>query len=151
MGAAAKKKEEDTSAFWKPVRRGPIYCAPKCGFNCTYKAFRVATHRAHLLCVELGPLWKPRVHENMGWHADAMGLEGYAQVCINTDGGNIEGRSRIRGYMAFINQRGDGWSGGTWTASGKTGTEALRLARKEFDEHFRLQCKINEVLRRGMI
>ena len=52
---------------WEPVRDGDIYCAPACGARCTHDAFIQANEDAEALCAKLGPEWKPRVWENMGW------------------------------------------------------------------------------------
>lgn len=56
---------------WKPVRKGDIYCSPACGHNCTYAAYQAANQLAKKIAAELGPAWRPKVHENMGWHARA--------------------------------------------------------------------------------
>ena len=149
---AAKKVivDREEERRYEPIRSGNIYCAPFCGFNCTWKAFQVATQRAHALCMTLGALWKPRVHENCGWHAGALGLEGYAQVSISTSGGNTTDGGKITGYHVFINSRGDGWPGGRWHASADTPEEALRWARESFEEEFRQLGRVDAVLRRGM-
>lgn len=56
---------------WIAVRRGPIYCAPRCGMKCTHAAFIKAGKRAAALCKLLGEGWTPRVWENCGWHYSA--------------------------------------------------------------------------------
>jgi hypothetical protein len=57
---------------WTPVRNGKYYCSPACGGHCTYEAFEKATKDAEALaqlCAkEIGGVWKPVVHENLGWH-----------------------------------------------------------------------------------
>lgn len=53
---------------WKPVRRGPIYCAPACGLGCTWLAFKRVTRAAEALARRLGKGWEPEVWENLGWH-----------------------------------------------------------------------------------
>jgi len=53
---------------WTPVLKGAIYCSPACGGKCTKDKFDEATDRAKWLADKLGPGWKPRVHENLGWH-----------------------------------------------------------------------------------
>lgn len=57
---------------WEPVRRGPIYCSPACGARCSYAAYRAAVTQsarlARTLNTQLGPGWRPRVWENVGWH-----------------------------------------------------------------------------------
>lgn len=53
---------------WTPRKRGPIYCSPACGFNCTHDAHLKAKRKAKSLADKLGPEWKPDAFENMGWH-----------------------------------------------------------------------------------
>jgi hypothetical protein len=53
---------------WKPVRKGKYYCAPACGRACTHAEYLKARHAARDLCKLLGPAWRPRVWENLGWH-----------------------------------------------------------------------------------
>jgi hypothetical protein len=54
-----------------PVRQGSIYCAPFCGGRCTWAAYKKAKADAAALVKVLGDGWKPRVHENLGWHFSA--------------------------------------------------------------------------------
>jgi hypothetical protein len=68
MMTSALKKANDG---WTPVLRGGVYCSPRCGGKCTKKAFDRATKEADKLCKTLGPGWKPRVWENLGWHYEA--------------------------------------------------------------------------------
>lgn len=56
---------------WTPRRRGRLYCSPACGGGCTHAAFTKATRSAQALAERLGPKWKPRVWENLGWHFSA--------------------------------------------------------------------------------
>lgn len=53
---------------WDPVRRGAIYCSPRCGCRCTHKAFVAATEKAKETAKRLGDAWQPVVWENCGWH-----------------------------------------------------------------------------------
>lgn len=53
---------------WDPVRRGAIYCSPRCGCGCTYKAFVAATEAAQKCAERMGDAWHPVVWENFGWH-----------------------------------------------------------------------------------
>jgi hypothetical protein len=57
----------NTTKRWKPVRRGPIYCSPRCGAGCTHKAFLAVTAKAAKTARRLGEGWSPVVYENMGW------------------------------------------------------------------------------------
>ena len=74
---------------WTPKRRGPIYCAPACGANCTYAAFRLAQTRAlalsRALADEFGGTWTVKVWENMGWYFRVS--RGTLQVYAHYDGG----------------------------------------------------------------
>lgn len=56
---------------WKAVLNGKIYCAPACGGKCTKAEHDDAQEAAEILVSLLGPGWKPRVWENMGWHYGA--------------------------------------------------------------------------------
>jgi len=117
---------------WKAIRRGDIYCAPGCGGGCKYAAFELATQRATELAARLGPKWKIRVHENLGWH-----------YSVHSPCGRINVREYWRTphsdhlvetlatlvpdhYTAYLNT--DGGSGGRWTASADTPEEAIRAA-----------------------
>lgn len=59
------------SLRWTPVRSGATYCSPACGARCTLSEFQAATRAAEKLAASLGPRWKPRVWENLGWHYSA--------------------------------------------------------------------------------
>jgi hypothetical protein len=98
----------------------------------------------------LGGLWKPSVRENCGWYASAQGLEGYAYVSVSTTGSNATTGGKVIGYNAFINDSGNGYSGGIWCASAKTPKEALSLAREQFEKQLKTMRTVDEVLRRGV-
>jgi hypothetical protein len=107
---------------WDPVRRGPIYCAPACGFDCTWAAFQQAEKDAAKLCAylkkKLGIKWTPRVWENMGWHYavhdEATGkLKVYPSIIDK----------KVRSYTAFLGF--DRNAGGTWAEYGDTPELAL--------------------------
>ena len=53
---------------WTPIRRGKLYCSPRCGCRCTYAQFQQATKSAKALAKKLGPQWQINVWENCGWH-----------------------------------------------------------------------------------
>lgn len=55
----------------QPVRKGAIYCSPRCGGNCKHKDYLLAVKTAAAMADELGPGWKPVVFENMGWYAQS--------------------------------------------------------------------------------
>lgn len=56
---------------WAPARRGKTYCSPACGHGCTWAKYQQAVQKAERLAKALGPFWKPRVWENLGWHWSA--------------------------------------------------------------------------------
>src|SRR5258708_31253616 len=66
FGARARRE-----LSWKALRRGPIYCAPACGFNCRWADYLKAVEAASALCRSLGRGWMPVISENMGWHYHA--------------------------------------------------------------------------------
>lgn len=117
---------------WKVVRNGDTYCAPGCGGGCKYAAFELATQRATELATRLGPKWKPRVHENLGWHYWAMSSCGRIRV---NEYWNIPHNDHLveklatlvpNYYRALMNTHGG--AGGRWTASADTPEEAIRAA-----------------------
>lgn len=55
-----------------PIRSGSVYCSPWCGADCTWAAHQKAQKQAVVLARALGPDWRPRVWENMGWHHSAV-------------------------------------------------------------------------------
>lgn len=60
-----------TKNRWKPVLNGNIYCSPACGGKCTKAEHDDAQEAGEILAALLGPGWRPRVWENMGWHYSA--------------------------------------------------------------------------------
>jgi hypothetical protein len=58
---------------WKP-RAGAdgIYCAPACGRGCKRIEYDAAVAAVDALVKLLGPGWKSRVWENLGWHYEAI-------------------------------------------------------------------------------
>lgn len=57
---------------WTPRRRGKIYCAPACGRGCTRAMYDRAHREATKIAKALGPGWKIRVWENLGWYGRAV-------------------------------------------------------------------------------
>lgn len=116
----------------KPKWRGTTYCSPWCGYGCQREAYNEAMHNAEKLAGRLGPGWKPRVWENLGWYWSAVneGLKVHPPVA--------EGCS----YVAFLGEKDS--PGGRWTGSGHTPRAALRdlldnLERQHYDISAALQ------------
>lgn len=96
---------------WTPIRKGAIYCAPLCGGSCTWSAYQRAKSNARVLAKELGTGWKPRVHENLGWHFFATHDSG---CCTVYRYGAL--------YSAYL---GPDQPGARWIGSGKTAKKAV--------------------------
>ena len=101
LPAVALQSGEGAEA-WKPIRRGDVYCSPRCGFDCTYAAFERANKEAAALVARLGGEWKPHVWENCGWrYKIALGV---CQITVTMkNGGTIDGDWTVNGYIAWIN------------------------------------------------
>jgi hypothetical protein len=115
---------------WVPVRRGDTYCSPACGGRCTWTEYLKAKYKAEELVKELGPGWKERVHENLGWY---WGAED-STTCLNVSPSTHKGR--VQGYSAYLNEAGQG-PGGRWVGEGKTPkaavADAIRQAKVELE------------------
>lgn len=113
---SGKKSNAIKELSWKPVRRGPYYCAPACGGRCTILQHDHAAILANQVAKHLGDDWKPFVHENLGWFAKVDHVSGCLKLSINESQGNVS-------YAAFI---GDPDSpGGKWVEHGDTPEEAI--------------------------
>jgi len=106
---------------WKARRFAHFYCAPACGFGCTMAMHEAAKRDGKALARSLGPTWKVRVWENMGWHYCAVSADGIWKVHANSF------QNKIRSYTAFV---GVMEVGGRWAESGKTPRAAIRAALK---------------------
>jgi hypothetical protein len=95
------------------VRRGKLFCAPWCGRGCTWVEHQAAVAGAARLIGRLGPGWKPRVHENLGWHYEAISPCGQVKVS----------QSGTRSFTAFFGDAGR--PGGRWMAYGRTPQAAV--------------------------
>lgn len=100
---------------WKAVRRGKIYCAPCCGFNCTWEAFQKANREARKLATSLGKGWSPRVWENRGWCFAARSPCRHISVHKHGQGD----------YTAYLSS-GTNCMGGQWVGRGKTAKGSVR-------------------------
>ncbi len=100
---------------WTPRRRGGIFCSPACGGAkgfCTFAAYEKAMAGSLALVAELGPGWRAKVFENLGWH-----------YCATSACGRITVHGDMKGFTAYLGP--DSRSGGQWAESGKTAREAI--------------------------
>lgn len=105
---------------WNPVRRGKVYCSPRCGGGCTWEDHRVAKMNAqqlaHHLNRTMGPRgWLPRVWENLGWHWCVVSRDGTMKVHPQSFGD---------GFTAYFGPEGHQY----WTGSGTSAYQALKAA-----------------------
>lgn len=85
-----KTKLTEDPKGWIPVLKGNVYCSPRCGGRCKHSDFLKVTEMAKALALELGSGWKPRVWENLGWHASAEHRTVNAAVHPNVYNGKVE-------------------------------------------------------------
>lgn len=110
------------ASFFRPVRRGAIFCAPFCGRGCTHEEHIRAKRKAKELAGRLGKGWSVRVYENLGWHYNVVSPCGHMAVT----------ESRHRGknhYVAYFSdeQQGNGCSG-IFAADGSSPRAAINAA-----------------------
>lgn len=77
---------------WKAVRKGNVYCAPACGHGCKHSQYLKMKKQAELMCKALGKGWKPRVHENMGWHCEVQKSQSSISYYDDRTGNNYPDR-----------------------------------------------------------
>jgi hypothetical protein len=98
---------------WKPVRAGLVYCSPACGRGCMRAEYDRAVLKATRLAQRLGPGWRTRVWENLGWH-----------WCVYSPNGWVEVSGGDRHFTAWaLHQKFT--AGGSPIASGTTPAKAL--------------------------
>lgn len=111
---------------WEPIRLGDVFCAPACGRGCTFDEYTAAHDNGAALAGYLGEGWTWKVHENLGWHFQAISPCGRIKVVGN----------RRHGYTAFLGEVD--FPGGRWSEHGKLPEQAvaavLRKAKVERDE-----------------
>lgn len=128
MSEAVKRavRSEASKRDWKPVRQGRIYCAPACGGRCTWAEYQLACAAARSLVSLLGPGWKSHVHENLGWHFEALYQSGGLSVCP------VSRTASKQTWFAFL---GESVGESRWTGTGETPkkavVEAINHARAE--------------------
>lgn len=91
---------------WKPVRRGPFYCSPACGGNCTHHAYMQAMDAATACLRRMKSKgWKIRMNENVGWYWSITKI--VKGACLSVRGGQIPyGEKPDRGFHAMLSGRG---------------------------------------------
>ena len=115
-GVTVPTKTKTKPLSWEPVLVGNYYCAPACGGRCTKEEFDQATQAAQELCRNLGPGWRPRVQENLGWHYAAISKCGRWKVHAHPATFGIS-------YTAFLSA--DKSEGGQWAETAKTPKAAI--------------------------
>ena len=112
--------------FWKPQKRGRMYCSPGCGRGCTWAEYKAAEKRAQAMCRRLGKGWKSQVFENMGWHVKVI------SPCKRIAVAYTMAYSRYSRFHASIGKPGG--PGFLWDACDTTPEgavkEAVRVAKK---------------------
>lgn len=115
-----------------------IKCASWCGRGCTKAEWEEARSGSKALVKELGPGWRPRVWENLGWHYSAVN----GHVNVHPD--RVQAMSAQTGkkflvtrpfFTAFISVDLDS-SGGRWFDHGKTPKQAVEKAVRRFMDEF---------------
>lgn len=130
---------------WTPVRRGITYCAPACGRGCTIMEHDSAAIAAHELVEALGPPWKSRVMENLGWHwyayvgepgAASRGMQVWPSINRNRRPPVLEG------YHAYYSH----WSSGPQKTPAAAVQAVLDAARGEIERLNALLAEITEAV-----
>lgn len=115
---------------WDPVRRGAIYCSPRCGCGCTHKAFVAATQAAEKTAERMGDAWHPVVWENCGWHwkieirskgAETIEIRGYSRRSFSAE--------IHAGYLSGPHEGAARWGVHFW-GNGTTPEKAIAAAIK---------------------
>ena len=75
---------------------------------------------AEKLRAKLGAGWKVRLHENLGWHYNAVSPCGRIKVVESRYSG------RCYGYTAYLGEAAEDWCIGYWAEHGDTPQAAIR-------------------------
>lgn len=113
-----------TARSWVPKRQGRRYCAPACGFGCTWAQYREATRRAEALARKLGDGWTTDVRENLGW---------FWYVVSPCKRVSLAPLLAGKGFAAFVAGDVDPLPTpgiGRWRGNGRTARAAIRAAVK---------------------
>jgi hypothetical protein len=104
---------------WKPKRIGATYCSPACGSGCTWEEYQTANKQAAVMVKSCGPAFRPKVFENMGWHATAE-LSGTK----NRSKGMTVHRNGTKSCTAYFHD-------GNFVGRGRTGEAAVKAVVKQ--------------------
>lgn len=121
MNRTKQQQAEDArhEIDWKPVRHGDVYCSPLCGGGCRIEAYERAVDVSNKIAADLGPGWKGRVWENLGWHASVISPCRRIRISLLT-------LPRDTDYMAFLGPVDEyDTCSGKWAESGRTPREAI--------------------------
>lgn len=108
---------------WTPERNGELYCAPACGRGCTHDEYLVAERNGAELAKTLGPDWKYRTWENLGWHYEAISPCG----CISVHANAFRRSTTYTAYFEVPSTTGQ------WISSAKTPRAAVKAAIRGFE------------------
>lgn len=104
---------------WKPVHRGAVYCSSGCGGGCTWKEYTEAKKKALALALSLGPKWRAKTNENLGWwHHAEYDVPG-CYISVSGEHGS---------YSSLLNSEGPG---GRWVGQGATPLLAVEDALRQ--------------------
>ena len=110
---------------WKARRRGLIYCAPACGYDCTWAEYQECKRLAAALCKRLGQGWKPIIHENMGWFWRVQ--NGIITI-------HPYGHGRMITYSAWIETHGRQWIGKNCFIPERAVDHVVALVKRDLSE-----------------
>jgi hypothetical protein len=100
--AQTPKAKESAKYQWIP-RKGPngVFCSPSCGFGCKQVAYDRVVREGKNLAEHMGPGWKMKVWDNLGWHYKVR--NGVVDLHPKRQGDCREGTYSIYGYQVFFN------------------------------------------------
>lgn len=105
---------------WTPVRRGPVYCSPACGYDCKQVDYDRCVLAANELAASLGQGWTPRVWENLGWYYEARLVCNVGHTRVSPP----QGPTPADKWWASFELKG----GGQWIGCGDSADQAVSAA-----------------------
>ncbi|MCK5613437.1 hypothetical protein KAR91_66820 [Candidatus Pacearchaeota archaeon] len=125
----------------KPVRKGFVYCSPRCGMGCSHKDYLEAKEKARRLANRLGKGWRIRVWDNLGWHWEVR--KGKINIDVN------EYLSSPTSYDCWVVIEGttQSLSNTQFSKTRKTPEKAISAVAEEMERHVKaVQKSINNLL-----